>query len=501
MQINHIMLDKLNNTPHPPSKSNSNYSISDNDNDNEEIAFEEEDDYDKWEFNMIRQDDVQFKKWVKYFRPRLTMDQIRTSDMLRVMPNVYSLTKHLDYIVLFQKNEQLMKTWKEEKKQRNIWKGRRVNLYIDVLNTIDDGIIGFNFFNENIRRTLQLLGQNPSKRALKKFQEEANVPFMTSGGFYGKYAHTIPALFLHHHLQMLRNEHIDFHVVCQGFKFKGHRNLIGYEQYYNTSSSEYDLISTMNYDEQIQRMLNSKTVKSIRQNPIDVKRHTIRRICFWMQTEAHVFIVCWDEFAIPNCFHHVLSIIDNLYPESMIEEDLFCRAFEKAIRLVEGKEEKNASDSDGSDQSEETVFIQWFNTNWTWLVPVEKDFICVSFMARCTLYLSMFEGALLERTIIPKLVDNQPLLEHLQMIYRQFELDVYHFTSHKVAQGYIILFPSTLNTQYLEVNQITLMTMDAHGNCKEYRYHGMKYKFKSVDWKPPSQGEDFGCYISSAASL
>ena len=84
---------------------------------------------------------------------------------------------------------------------------------------------------------------------------------------------------------------------------------------------------------------------------------------------------------------------------------------------------------------------------------------------------------------------------------RQFEIDIYLFTRDRVNKKYIVLFPSTLNTRYLEVNQVTLMTMDVHGNCKEYHYHGIKFKFKSVDWKPPPQSEDSGCYISSAASF
>ena len=478
----------------------------DEESDGDGIVFEELDEFEQWLFNANRHDNIQLEKWRKYFNPALTMDQIRTSDRLRRMPSISSITEDFDYVDIFKKNEQLMKTWKlENSPLRNIWKERDLNLRIDVLNTVDKGLIGFNFFNEIIRRHLRLLEPNPSKKLLRRFQNDRNHTFINdNGSFYEKYCFTIPALFLQHHLQTLQNEHLDFHVVCQGFKFESVKNVLGYEQRYNVYAEQLELMAVRNYDKQIQAMVTSETVRRIRQNPIDSQRYTIRRICFWINTKDHVFVVCWDEYAVPTVVQHMLSIIDNMYPESMVEIDQLREAFEKAIRLIE-KEESYTSDTDSvvSDQSNQIYYIkfQWYNLDWTRHVPFEKDFICVSFMARCTLYLSMFEGAIFNFKFDKKLYENKPLLEHLQMVYRQFEIDLYCFTRDRVNKGYIVLFPSTLNTRYLEVNQITLMTMDVHGNCKEYRYYGIKYRFKSVDWKPPTRDEDFGCYISSAASL
>ena len=118
-------------------------------------------------------------------------------------------------------------------------------------------------------------------------------------------------------------------------------------------------MDAMNYDKQIQAILKSKTVGHILRNPIDSKRYTIRRICFWINTNDHVFVVCWDEYAIPSYSQHTLSIIDNMHPESMVDKDQLRKAFEKAIRLIEGKGESSTSDTDSfaSDQSEQIEYI------------------------------------------------------------------------------------------------------------------------------------------------
>ena len=127
----------------------------DEESDDDGIAFEECDECKKWLVNATRNDNIQVKKWKQYFHPALTMDQIRTSDRLRNAQSIASITDGFDYKDLFEKNEQLMETWKQENtSKRNIWKERENNLCIDVLNTTDKGLIGYNFFNENIRQHL-----------------------------------------------------------------------------------------------------------------------------------------------------------------------------------------------------------------------------------------------------------------------------------------------------------------------------------------------------------
>ena len=111
-------------------------------------------------------------------------------------------------------------------------------------------------------------------------------------------------------------------------------------------------------------------------------------------------------------------------------------------------------------------------------IYLNNDFLCVSYMTRCTLILSMFEGLFFDFSI--KRTDKEKIGE-LRLVYRQFEIDTFEFMTKMINKGHIVLFSSSLDAKFVDINEICLAVMDQKGICKFYRYAGPKKKYVTGD--------------------
>ena len=297
-----------------------------------------------------------------------------------------------------------------------------------LLNITKDGeTLGFNIFNNQLAGDGTMMG--------------------SGGGLPQCHAHPLLAIFIQPHLKSLHNERMEFHVLCHGLRYE--------DKTIETWNSERDNVSMDNYKYFTQHLFDSNALKSILEQPI---LKPIRRICIWMLLYKHTVLLCWDEFRDSQMVRHAWNIYDNL-PNTQVNLITLKSEFEAQLR--------NAIREKKCGKGE---IICRGHTRLPF-ITLRSDLVCVSFMARCTLYLKMFEGATLGDGPFPD--TDEQVLHHIRMMYAKFEMSMHKFARQMISRKRIILFHPDTDATFINVHSVKLITVSQEGaRIDTYEYDG-----------------------------
>ena len=425
--------------------------------------------FENWKHESEVNDQVMLVKWKAYFNPDKITSEI--GDVIEALSRT-TIRGYTRGMINYTKSRRVqaenITRWSSAKRGEVIPDNNQFQFNTTLMS--EGRLMGFDFFQADVLDTdapsISPAGvldiRTPPwitrlKHSRVKSHENGSL-IAEDGGFSTQHAHTIPALFLRHHLRSLQNPHIELHVLCHGFKYT--------ETDMQTWGYDYTHMAAVdNYRDMLRLLFHSDDLNQIRQNVITTP---IRRILIWMMLNEHVALFCWDEFKEHNHWKHAICLYDNLDP-SFLDIDELQTAFIKVH-----------NDITGSPIDKDHVFCTGLHDDGYGLFELSKDFVCVSFMARCTLYLGMFESAV---TALDRLVlSDERILEILRAVYTKFETDLHSFVETRTKSGDIILFPAALDSKFLNINSIRLVTLNSHsGVIREHVYYGMKNGFGLID--------------------
>ena len=240
------------------------------------------------------------------------------------------------------------------------------------------------------------------------------------GGLPVGYAHVMMALFLRNHMRNLSNFNIDFHVLFQGYKywFPVHDFILFFRQL--SKSNELD---------------------SIRRTPVP-QNAQIRRICLWVNVECHTFVLCWDEILKedPSVCKHRLALCDNLNGRGIDLKGLL-----DAFKICLPEAEKD------------NVCFRVLNMDF---IKTGRQFSCVSFLARCTLILKMFESSIFKYFFFR---NDGCMLPMFRAKYICFEKELYQKLRTEIESGKIALLPALLSQDFVNISRVKLEFSDTEG--------------------------------------
>lgn len=412
----------------------------------------EESSVQEWELKALENDKQQLKKWLRYFDMAKTEEQESMSKKLEET-TIENTTPYIDY----------MKVIPAQNKNIEVWLGnntdnREIKHYKScMLNRVL-------FSRATLKGFFPFLGFDISdfsdQNTTHSQEDVINRTFLAGdGGMINLHSHTIPALFIQNHLISLQNPSMEFHVLCHGFHFSIENWEWGWEWGWDEYTRKFEDHQSSNHRYFAAALLDSEALKKIRSRTFS---KDLRRICIWLQTRSHVCMLCWDEYRERKQSRHFFHVCDNMDTRySYLEFEDFKEGFEDALM-----EREIVQDS--------TELYWGFGPLHQPDMIMDEDFLCVSFMTRYTLILSMFEGFFVDagiwRSFRGKIGD-------LKMIYRQFEIDIFEFITEMTNKGNIVLFTPELDAKFMNINSMSLVVMGKHGICASYHYAGVEKKF------------------------
>lgn len=261
-----------------------------------------------------------------------------------------------------------------------------------------------------------------------------------SGGFKPIYSQCIPAIVLNSLIPQVKSPLIDLHVFCRGFK--------------DIKNVDLDIYNDIS---------NNVEYRAAAQKPL-IPGIT-RRICLWVRLEDHVFMIVWDSKIIEGgeaqheCYTadcseiHTMSnsIMTSLYIGMLSQ---FVGGAGKVSRL-------------GNRITSSEIRVDY------------GGLVCVSFVARATLYLSMLVDPLANTRMI---IDVSHFAEGNRLdafIYRCFERHLYDFVSHNTKQGNIVMFnPKNMYEHFINIQNVQLiMEYGDGGAIHTVIYNGLQHGF------------------------
>jgi hypothetical protein len=418
----------------------------------------------EWREEALKNDEDQMKKWKKYFRISKTKEQKSMSERLEEM-QIVQTAGIINYDKVIPRLKENISAWLKNNKSNRVgqdddsyvmctelFSGEKLKGFFPFLFLLD---IDPHVHEEETESVLSHL-----KKDIKMRETFENRTFLTRcGGLANIHAHTIPALFIQHHLVSLENPNMEFHVLCHGYDFETDNSDWSWTMKWDYDEDDYVAKSTFNEMEFATFVLESEALRKIRRRKIS---KSLRRICIWLKTQEHVCLFCWDEYRDKDVFSHVLHICDNMEAyRSMLNHKVFKEGWEQALintATVQSREELHWGQSpiDAHD------------------IILKDDFLCVSFMSRCTLMLATFEAIFWDGNIQGAW---KKRIGKLKMVYRQFEIDIFEFISKMIKKGCIVLFPPEFDAKFVNINAASLVVMDEKGICTSYHYAGVEKKF------------------------
>jgi hypothetical protein len=263
-------------------------------------------------------------------------------------------------------------------------------------------------------------------------------PVMTEKGAINQYySHVMPALFLNQLLPTLishENNLVETYVICLGNRcaYPWWDREIPVAKFHDVAVYIARLIiSTSAFQHAIKRLVRAFGGSC---------KKTIRRLCIWLKVWRHVFmlvleatqetVVCFsvnnivrDEFtdAIVNAF--VIEVNENKFFKSMS-----ARRFPAGAPVISAEQ-----------------------------ISISPDMMCVSFMARCTLYLSMVNSSYQRLMVGSFAKATGPLVE--SAAYDEFESGLFKFIEDTHREGKLVWL-SPMNRAFMNINDIYLMKVE-----------------------------------------
>ena len=284
------------------------------------------------------------------------------------------------------------------------------------------------------------------------YGKKAVIPCMTeNGGFHARYCHVLPALMLKQFIEDNQGK-VKTTVICMGFGYKIAERWWG-------KSVNVPVKAIAGW------VVHSEAFKNF--STLDYSS-TVRRLCIWILQKKHVFMVVWEQGSASD----VIYFADNLEDNPFRKE--FMTVFARRIKNLRSK------DCDLMERFDRSIFSCMD-------VKCSRDFACVSFMARCTAYLSTME-IYNDKSALKCIMYNADVKFHKE-VYLSFESALFSClnryiigdgtTSH--PGGMCVWFPASMNQRFVNINDVCLKVFDPKieepENACTLRFSGMGHMF------------------------
>jgi hypothetical protein len=312
------------------------------------------------------------------------------------------------------------------------------------------------------------------------------IPCMTSSAaFPMRYAHVLPALMISNFMKRTQSENVDMTVLCHGYGFQE------LEKWW----TEDDKAATP--DDAARFIVESEAFKSYVDTP---RTKPIKRICIWMLCIGHAFMVVWEQ----GERHDVIYFADNAV--GVEEIDLFRNEFLKKF-----KERLSPHRSMGI-LKRELFKTSIFSTAE---IEIHSDLVCVSFMARSTVYLNTMDS-FLDKDVVRFIVDLTDA-RFQALCYLKFEKALAKFLTAclinnglchagKKCNSRCVWLPEVMKNKFVNINDICLLVFNPNkkkglemANHCEF-FFGECSSFKAVNHSSGNTSIDIGsgpCTIAS----
>jgi hypothetical protein len=208
-----------------------------------------------------------FKKWQSWVEPSVPN---------LVLPSTNSSSEEIDDEIVYQKIEEILRT-KNSRQSDEFYELSASDIAVYGSVKLEDKLIGYDFCVGYV-----------------------NMPPLidSGGGFFTRYAHVLPALFLNRFIEKNTVTEMQYSVICHGFKYVVKE--IEHNQTYAEEMAS-NLIKSDAFREVLRTWYGRPMIDedgvfiSGSKFDLDWKRFRTRRVCIWLMTEDHVFAVIWEK--------------------------------------------------------------------------------------------------------------------------------------------------------------------------------------------------------------
>ena len=302
-------------------------------------------------------------------------------------------------------------------------------------------------------------------------------PCMTSSAaFPMRYAHVLPALMISNFMKRTQNDKVDMTVLCRGYGFEEE------EKWWTEDTSA-------TADDAAKCVVESEAFQSCVRTP---RTKPIKRICVWMLCIGHVFMVVWEQ---GDC-HDSVYFSDNAVGDRSI--DSFRNDFLQKFRDRLSPHRSKANNVLKGDFLERSIFS-------TSQIQIQPDLMCVSFMARSTVYLNTMDD-FLGRDALGFIVELVSVRNQASR-YLKFEKALAEFlTARLMREGLCVWLPEVMKNKFVNISDICLLVFDPTiegglENANRYEYFlGDWMSFRDAKKKTgiAFAGNNKECTVSSA---
>ena len=256
---------------------------------------------------------------------------------------------------------------------------------------------------------------------------DAAMPCMSSdGGFPMRYSHVLPALMLG---QFLSNNQgrVDTSVICLGFQYNPR------ERWWRKDCAEVTHETIAGW------VVDSEAFVAFR----DLEyTSTVRRLCIWLGQRGHVFMVVWERGKAFDVIYFADSLVDNPFRVGVLKE------FAKKIEGYRGTREGGI------------VRMDRFKFSLFSCKDVEcsTDFACVSFVARCTAYLSTID--LFNDAVASKCIIFHASVGFQKALYQKFEDSLFQCLNENIMSGKCVWLSDKMNKRFVNIKDVFLIVFD-----------------------------------------
>lgn len=311
-------------------------------------------------------------------------------------------------------------------------------------------------------------------------------PLMSETGRFGFYhAHVLPALIINQFLKVttvLARGTIETHVLCQG---NGYASSYKWWELSDADITRKKitwaglivkwLLSSLAFQAKL-RVMGNKIFNS------GVK---VKRLCVWLMKPLHVFMIVWEVSLLGDdrgvssvCYH-----IDNLEKNDVRDE---------ILQIFVVKINRIVTEFTTSKQPDNDRVIRPVH------VPIVPDMMCVSFMARSTVYLSMIHSTAMAPTVI--LFHKAIGLENERATYNSFNNKLIEFIQMCVRDGSMVWI-SPICAAFVDIQDIHLVKVsrgNENSRHDHYVYAGARRGFVPLgDTDSVDIEDEMQCTISS----
>jgi hypothetical protein len=205
---------------------------------------------------------------------------------------------------------------------------------------------------------------------------------------------------------------------------------------------------------------------------------TVRRICIWLGQKGHVFMVVWER----GLKFDVIYFADSFNPNPFRQQ--FLTAFSEKLSVT--RRESAEPNRKIMDRFSKSLFS-------CSEVECSTDFACVSFMARCTVYLNTMDIFLDGPSNLKCILHHADVQFH-KSVYRKFEDALFTCLSDNILgngehpDGKCVWFSNAMNKRFVNINDVHLIVFDPTieepdhtANIMEFTDVNNPFKARQVD--------------------